>query len=269
MLLLALGSALLVCGVSETAATERDPGARIHMDCRDFATSSAGPYMVENNTWGSAGVRGPYRQCAGIGTLQPDGSVSARWTWQWPAGPSEIKAFPQLIYGQKPGLAPTAGTNLPMRADNISVARSQWSTTSSFTGTGQLTFDLWLTKDAAKRDCFDCTPITHEIMIAFEPYGGYGLRRNPAWYQGEVTIDKNKYKLYKADNFGTTGWRFIVLQSLEPRKAGSIDLKAVLELLKQRALISGAEYLSSVEFGTEPEEGTGDVLVNSFKVDVR
>jgi len=269
MLLLALGSALLVGGLSESASIERTSGRQIDMDCRDSGRATAGPYLVENNTWGSAGVRGPYRQCAGIGPVQQDGSVSARWTWQWPAGPSEIKAFPQLIYGQKPGLAPTPGTNLPMRTNDISVARSQWSTTSTFTGTGQLTFDLWLTKDAVKRDCFNCTPITHEIMIVFEPYGGYGLRRNPAWYQGEVTIDKYKYKLYKAENFGTTGWRFIVLQSLETRKAGDIDLKAVLVLLKQRALISGSEYLSSVEFGSEPEEGTGDVLVNSFKVDVR
>ena len=69
--------------------------------------------------------------------------------------------------------------------------------------------------------------------------------------------------------FTATGWRFIVLQSLTPRKAGSIDLKAVLVFLKERRMISGAEYLASVEFGSEPVEGTGDVLVNAFRVDVR
>jgi hypothetical protein len=39
--------------------------------------------------------------------------------------------------------------------------------------------------------------------------------------------------------------------------------------LKPRGFITGAEYLSSIEFGTEPVEGTGEVTVDSFKATVR
>ncbi len=238
----------------------------IALDCREYSIVSAGSYAVENNMWGKQGISGPYYQCTGIGSLAGDGSVSARWTWDWPSGPSEVKGFPQIIYGQKPGYEPTQGTNLPMRVNAISTASSKWSTQSTFTGTGQLTYDLWLTNDANRHACFNCAPITHEIMVALEPYGGYGLDRNPAWYIEETWIDGIHYKLYKADNFGTIGWRFIVLQSQQARTEGTIDFKPVFAYLKQKGLISGEEYLSSVEFGTEPEEGSGDVLVKSFSV---
>lgn len=259
------GAGMNVAAVADKKAARED----VPMNCKNDAKVGIGAYVVENNTWGKAGVQAPYRQCAGIGPLTDTGFVSARWTWQWPSGPSEIKGFPQLIFGQKPGYPPTPGAMLPMRVSDVAFARSDWSTKSTFTGTGQLTYDLWLTKDAVQHSCFNCAPITHEIMIALQPYGGYGLQRNPAWYQGEVTIDAERYKLYKADNFGTTGWRFIVLQALRDRPAGSIDLRAVLVLLQQRKLIAGTEYLTSVEFGSEPVEGTGDVFVESFRVEVR
>lgn len=263
----ASGAAVVATGVVQTDAPL--PADDISLDCRDYATGDSGAYRYENNAWGKAGVSGPWLQCIGIGPVAADGSVSARWRWAWPPGPNEVKGYPALAYGQKPGFAATTGSNLPRRVDDIGVAVAQWRTRSRTTGTGQLAFDLWLTRDATRHARFDSTPITHEIMIALESYGGYGLDRNPAWLLGSVTVDGEPYRLYKADDFGITKWRFIVLQSLRARPEGQVDLRAVLTMLKERGLIEGTEYLSSVEFGSEPETGTGEVVVQALRIEVR
>ena len=262
------GSRATTTASPSASPSAAQPAGSIVLNCKDYATATSGPFVIENNVWGRDGLTGPYSQCAGISQLAADGSVSARWTWSWPSGTSEVKGFPEIIYGQKPGYAPTSPTRLPMQVNGIRTATSKWSTKSTYTGTGQLTFDLWLTRDSARHGCFNCTPITHEIMVAVEPYGGYGLNRNPAWFVEETTIDGQRYKVYKADNFGTIGWRFIVLQSVATRTSGSIDFVPIFSYLKSKKLIVGDEYLSSVEFGTEPNVGTGDVLVQSYTVQV-
>ena len=243
---------------------------QIALNCQDGAWLTSGSYAVENNQWGKGGATGSYSQCVGIGPVAADGSVSARWTWTWPSGPGEIKAYPEIVFGQKPGYPPTPNTNLPRRLDQISQATSSWSTRSTYTGTGQLTFDLWLTSDPLRYPRFLDTPITHEIMIAVEPYGGYGLNRNPGWFVEEIVINGVRYRTYKADNFGPPErrWRFLVFQMLTPMVSGSLDLRPLFDYLKARGFIQGNEYLSSIEFGSELVEGSGDVTVDSFKATV-
>ena len=240
------------------------------MNCQDGAWLTSGSYAVENNQWGKGGVTGSYSQCVGIGPVAADGSVPARWTWTWPSGPNEIKAYPGVVFGQKPGYASTSNSNLPRRLDQLSHATSSWSTRGTHTGTGQLTFDLWLTSDPFRYPRFLDTPITHEIMIAVEPYDGYGLNRNPAWFVEEIVINGVRYRTYKADNFGPPErkWRFLVFQMLTPMVSGSLDLRPLFDYLKARGFIQGNEYLSSIEFGSEIVEGSGDVTVDSFKATV-
>jgi hypothetical protein len=126
-------------------------------------------------------------------------------------------------------------------------------------GRGQLTFDLWLTQDAIPRS-FPATPITHEIMVAVEPYG-----------VEEIVINGVRYKTYKADNFPPgveQQWRFLVFQMLTPMGSGTLDFKPLFDYLKVRGFIQGDEYLSSMELGSEVEHGSGDVTVDSFKATV-
>jgi glycosyl hydrolase family 12 len=224
------------------------------MNCQDEAWLTAGSYAVQNNQWG----RGPitdYSQCVGMGGVADDGSVSARWTWRWPKDPGEVKGYPAIVFGQKPGYPVTPNTNLPRQINAISQLTSAWSTRSTYTGRGQLTFDLWLTRDATRYPSFPQTPITHEVMVAVEPYGNYGLDRNPAWFVEEITINGVRYKTYKADNFppgGSQQWRFLVFQMLTPMTQGTLEFKPLFDYLKSRGFITGSEYLSSLEFGTEP-----------------
>jgi hypothetical protein len=245
------------------------------MNCQDDAWLAAGSYVVHNNQWGK-GLITDYSQCVAMGGVAVDGSVSARWTWRWPAHPpgyegSEVKGYPAILFGQRPGYPVTPGSNLPMQVNAISQITSSWSTRSTYTGTGQLAFDLWLTRDATRYPSFPQTPITHEIMVSLESYGDY-VMNNPAWFVEERTISGIRYRIFKVDDFppgGSQRWRFLVFRMLTPMTQGTLDFKPLFDYLKSKGFIRGDEYLSSIEFGTEPVEGTGDVTVDSFKATVR
>jgi uncharacterized protein YcfL len=246
-------------------------GTSFSMNCKYEALLTAGSYTVQNNQWGRRNLT-DYSQCVANGGVAADGSVSARWTWRWPAATWEVKGYPAIVFGQKPGYPVTPNSNLPMQVDATSQVTTSWSTRSSYTGQGQLTFDLWLTRDAIHRNDFSDVPITHEIMVAVESYGGYG-QQNPDWFVEEVTINGVRYKVYKADNFPPDGgeqrFRFLVFRMLTPMTQGTLEFKPLFDYLKARGLIQGDEYLSSIEFGSELVEGTGDVTVDSFKATVR
>lgn len=231
-----------------------------------------GPYFVQNNMWGITGLpAGSYSQSAGIGPVTGSTSVSARWQWSYPDGPNEVKGYPAIGIGQKPGQAPTPGSNMPKLIDSIVSAVSSWDVAAMYTGRGQLTYDLWLTRDANRYSCFLCTPITHEIMLAPDNFGEYAIS-NPDWYFGSTAIDGVVYRVWKADNFGGGAtWRFVVLTPVNPihTTRGSVDFKHIFDYLKSAGLITGQEYLSSIEFGNEMQYGTGDVLVNDFKAEVQ
>jgi hypothetical protein len=215
--------------------------------------------------WGKDGVYGSYSQCAAI-RGNADGSTSARWTWSWPDGPNEVKGYPAIIYGQKPGYQKTPGSGLPVRLDLAQTILTSWAEHSTYTGRGHLSYDLWLARDGDFHSGFNNNPLTHEIMLPVEPYGGYGLDRNPAWYIRDVTISGIPYKLYKADGFGTIGWRFIVFQPYAPIKAmNNLDWRPIFAYLKSIGFIGGSEYLVSIELGTEVQYGTGDVIIDAFK----
>lgn len=238
--------------------------------CQDGDRPSSGSYMVENNQWGKDGVTGGFSQCVAMTGAGADGSVSALWTWTWPSGPNEVKGYPAIVFGQKPGYSATPQSNLPIRLDVATHVTTSWATRGAYTGQGQLTFDLWLTRDGVPHDRFVDTPITHEIMVTLESYGGYGLDRNPAWFVEERTINGVDYKIYKADGFGTPPqtWRFLVFQVQGPMTQGSLEFKPLFDYLKTQGFIQGNEYLASIELGSEAVEGSGAIFVDAFKATV-
>ena len=108
-------------------------------------------------------------------------------------------------------------------------------------------------------------------MISTNNWGTYGDYPNPAWvFESEVNIGGMRFRVTKADNFGIGNkWRFIVFKMLDDRPIGHLDLMPFIQYMKSRGLITGNEYMSSIEYGTEPEYGSGEVKVHGYKVNVK
>lgn len=260
----AIEQAVAECPCEPVAPPPVDPPpATDALDWTPDKSIAAGAYSVENNQWGASDRTG--RQGVSIAALA-DGGVTATLQWQWSTGASEVAAYPAVLYGRKPGwMEGTAQDVLPARIASLSKLTSDYATTSTVTGKGQLAYDLWVVPTDQAVSGFNAAPKVAEIMVCLDPFGGYGLDRNPAWYQEDATIAGKIWKVYRAENFAG-GWRFLVFQAPESRPAGTIDFIPFLTYLRGKGWLTGQEYITSVELGVEPTEGAGTTVISRFSV---
>ena len=232
------------------------------LDCQDQANLNEGSFRAENNTWGK-GTLTDWTQCIGLRAAE-DGTLTARWTWDWPIYGNNVKAYPEVIFGQKPG-GPSTTPDLPKQVDSLSQLLITYDVTSTHTGSGNLAFDFWLT-DTADPSTWGVPPINTEIMIWLESYGSMGP--GGSW-QEQTSIDGTNYSVYTGKNWGD-GWNYVAFYRTKPQTgAGSLDLVSFLAYMKDKGLITGQEYVASVEFGNEVAYGTGETNLSKFSVSVR
>lgn len=75
----------------------------------------------------------------------------------------------------------------------------------SATGKGHFAFDIWLQQSGQSAQAFGFanSPITHEVMIQLQNWGGYGRHpdgSNADWYDHDVTLDGILYHVYISKN---------------------------------------------------------------------
>lgn len=242
--------------------TATDAARAVSMKCDDEALIDSGDYRAENNTWGKGNLSG-WSQCMGIGTAA-DGTLYGRWTWDWLNSGSNIKAYPEIIIGQKPGAAPTSKA-LPIKIDDVGAATISYDISSTHTGSGNAAFDLWLT-DTPNPSTWGVPPITHEIMIWIDKFGAM----SPGGaFLGRASIDGPTYAVYNAKNWGQ-GWEYIAFMSAELQLGvGTLNLGSFFSYLQEKKLLTGDEYLASIEFGNEIVGGVGETVVESYAVSIR
>ncbi len=232
------------------------------MNCDDWALLDLGEYQAQNNTWGKGTLSG-WSQCIGIGN-NDDGTLIARWTWDWLNSGGNVKAYPEIVFGQKPGSSTTTAS-LPAQINSIRSATVTYDVASTYTGSGNLAFDIWLT-DTDNPSTWGVPPITHEIMIWLDYYGS--MSPGGAW-QGREMIDGATYSVYVGEKYGD-GWRYIAfVRAPRQQGAGTLELAAFLTYLREKGLVTGEEYLASIEFGNEVAGGTGETLLNIYSISVQ
>ena len=169
-----------------------------------------------------------YEQQVGVSSqMGPKGEVAARMAWKWPTGTTEIKSYPSLLVGNKPGYnnawttpgghpvllldgtysqvtpsGKTPGTFFPLQLPIASLKSSfAYKHNETPTGQGHLSYDIWLQETPDQINGMAASPISHEIMIPLTNWGNYGshiIGRNSGWYDHDVTIDGKLFHVYVA-----------------------------------------------------------------------
>jgi hypothetical protein len=233
----------------------------INLRCGDWMMINNGEYQARNNTWNKGDIT-DWQQCIGLGN-DTDGTLMARWTWDWPASDT-IVAFPSILFGHVPPVDPTTET-LPINLDEINSATVSYEIESEYTGRGNVAFDIWL-MDTQLPTQWGVPPLTHEIMIWIDVSSG---RHPPGRLVDQVSIDGIQYKVYVADNFGA-GYRYIAFAS-ETSLLGSesLNLVSFFSYLRQQDLVTGEVYLAAIELGNEiAGPSVGETRLNRYVVSV-
>ena len=195
--LLVIGLTLLTVG--PTALSQES------QKCEDWAEIREGEYMVSNNVWGKGEIT-DYQQC--ISKTQQGDATQFEWTWQWPGNGGQVKSYPEIIYGWKPWNSESTTPAMPVKLADLQQATVTYDASISATGTYNLAFDVWITRDAVSKP----ENITHEIMIW--PVNS-GMHAAGQLVQ-QVTIGDDTYEFYKG-GVGHADWAYIAFVNVSPK----------------------------------------------------
>jgi len=252
---------------SVSASAPTTPLPPIALNCDDASTAPAGEYLAENNAWGKGGMVG-WSQCMGAAAslkAGAPGGVAARWTWDWRHEGDHVKAYPEVVFGHKPGYPKSTTPKLPRVLNTLQHLRVDYEVHTEREGAGNMAIDMWLTH-TANPTTFAVPPISHEVMIWLEVFG--------PMYAGGQQVDKVRihgtmYRVYVGEKFGL-GWRYVAFAPNSPMQTSAqIDLMAFFEYLKAKNLVTGQEHLAAVNLGNELISGAGETELRHFAVDVR
>jgi hypothetical protein len=300
-------TAAAVLGLSQ-AASAMDPAAiplGINKGIHLQVGTPTDAYFIENSDWGAGWLTegsgsNQYEQLVGIDPdVGPNGEVAFRFKWRWPMGGTEVKGYPTVISGKRPGSAggapiklpngsitspvgATPGTALPLQLPVKSLkSKFAINNLSAPTGLGQLSYDIWLQSAPEQGKTRASSSITHEIMIPLQNWGNYGGHingRNHRWYDHDVTIGGRLYHVYafKGEDggvdynfnqgsldgsYGRTGHKFIVFQpDVLPMAPGELDLAAFVNHVATRKDVKGNPWAQGNEYVGSVELGVEPVV---------
>lgn len=240
-----------------------DETLRFHMQCEEAVTAASGSYEVENNVWGK-GALTDWSQCVGA-TNSTRRGLAARWTWDWKSQDNQVKAFPEVVFGHKPGTARSTTPLLPRKLGEMRRVIMDYDISTQRSGTGNLSVDIWLT-DTPTPTTFAVPPITHEVMIWLETFG-------PMYAGGEqidtVSIHGMPYRVYVGEKFGL-GWRYIAFkpENTPMQPVAQLDLMPYLLYLQTKGLVTPESHVANINLGNEIISGAGTTQVNHLDIDV-
>ena len=85
-------------------------------NCNGWSQFTIGSYLVENNVWGQGNIT-DFTQC--IYHTGTGDDVYFGWNWNWPVGNSDVKAYPEVIFGKKPWNSSSTNPVLPIKIQNL------------------------------------------------------------------------------------------------------------------------------------------------------
>ena len=133
------------------------------------------------------------------------GSSRFGWDWRWPYNPSQVRGYPEVIYGKKPWNASSTVAHLPcpILDANLEV---EFDLSTEATGVYNTAFDIWLTgtKEARPED------ILFEIMIWIDNHG----MRPLGSVRDTVEIGGMRYDVWVSKRVGEYGWTYICFKAV-------------------------------------------------------
>lgn len=283
----ALPLLLLMAVCSGTSSNADKPGSGVSAPgtqfegvdslCDDYAVIVDGIYKYENNTWGADSSL-PYQQC--LITKDENGTQKKGWTWSFRGkAPNWVFSYPEIIVGWKPwGETTPTDPAYPAQISQIAELKIDYDIELSAEGGYNVAPEIWLISEKPALIPMEKPErlITTEIMFWMD-YSGMVPAGSKV---GTIELDGKTYDLWAKQDHSNSGdtvsWSIFSLVSHDKQLKGSIDVIGLINKLAENGYsINTAEYVATVEFGTEtagPSSSSstrGTVWINDYSVTIR
>jgi hypothetical protein len=211
-------------------------------------------YVISTNPWNAGrlinGV--DYTNTMTVNPAKAPAGVVFSWSWPMAGSGSwgEVKAYPEINYFPHDA----SGNSTYAQVGNFTSLTSNYSVgISGDTGDFNVSFDLFLTDKPNGRNL-------HEIMVWVHSPTARMESNQPY----TVTVPGLANATVNINNSGQ--WNFIGLESPVDVLSNTISLSDILKMLIWNSALTGQEYISNVQFGSEVQAGAGGLHINSFGV---
>ena len=201
-------------------------------NCNGWSQFTIGSYLVENNVCGQGNIT-DFTQC--IYRTGSGDDIHFGWNWNWPIGNSDVKAYPEVIFGKKPWSSNSTNAALPIKIQNLDEFYVVYDLDMVATGSYNLAFEFWVTIDSMSSE----TGITTEVMIWMDN----NLIGPAGNIIGTVTFDGFDYYLYQAN---WDSWTYFAFVSAVPRYSGVLGIHHFVNYLVTQDMLDPNEYLSLI-----------------------
>ena len=216
---------------------------------------------LKNNLWGKNKVKkGVPELC-----VYKKGNYFG-WKWSIPNNASGVIGYPAMHIGQNPfSNIKNIKSGFPVKLASISEFKVDYDfETYVKHHKYNLAFDLWLTNTqfSTKKD------IKTEIMIweDYFDFTSYGKKK------GTLITPFGIYTLHTGylnnPKYGQD-WQYIAFVRKSTRNKGMVDINHLLNYLIEENLISGEDFLTSLELGNEIGNSSGMTLVKKFEWELK
>lgn len=242
--------------------------AGVESQCNSGYTVADGPYLFENNQWGSGKSEGRFEQCLLERTVS--GKKQHGWTWNFPGTDRSVFSYPEVTFGWKPWSGgKTTHPALPVRISDLRKLTVVYDVDSEVNGSFNLAHEVWITRRSVKNGPPAPEVISAEVMFWVD--SGGVARPGGARIAEGLEIAGEKYDLWSQDGANGSGaasvsWRLITFNRLVANLQGSLDIPAFMRVLVERKLVDPAHYIASLELGNEVMGGLGTTWINRFEV---
>ena len=221
-------------------------------NCNGWSQLLTGNYIVENNVWGQGSIT-DFTQC--IYRTGTGNDVDFGWNWDWPIGNSDVKAYPEVIFGKKPWSSSSTNEALPIKIQNLDEFYVVYDLDMVATGSYNLAFEFWVTIDSMSSE----TGITTEVMIWMDN----NLIGPAGNIIGTVTFDGFDYYLYQAN---WDSWTYFAFISAEPQYNGVLGVHHFVDHLVSQGMLNPDEYFADFELGNEVVYGMGQTDIQQYEI---
>ena len=221
-------------------------------NCNGWSQFTIGSYLVENNVWGQGNIT-DFTQC--IYRTGSGDDIHFGWNWDWPGGSSNVKAYPEVMFGKKPWSSSSTNTALPIKIQNLDEFYVVYDLDMVAAGSYNLAFEFWVTTDSMSSE----TGITTEVMIWMDN----NLISPAGNIIGTVTFDGLDYNLYRAD---WDSWTYFAFLSAEPQYNGVLGVHHFVDHLVSQGMLNSDEYFADFELGNEVVYGTGQTEIRQYEI---
>jgi RNA polymerase sigma factor (sigma-70 family) len=219
-----------------------------------------------NNQWARARARGNYDQCLLTRDL---GRLELGWSWSWPKECAAPYAFPQASIGWSPwhGGAST-DPRLPVSLARLGRLRLSYDAQTCVVGPHTLLLVVSLVHSARFDGASDPGLFSAELCVVLDHTGDVVPSGTVA---ARVEVDGVRYDLWRSRLFGgpdLLGYPAFVAAPSVRRRAGTLDVHALLSVLTRKRWISDQLSVTSLELGNEIWGGSGTTWLRRLDLEL-